>query len=293
MMEYNRNIERESVSHMTRSEPYAIHRRDCHSTSQKAVYLHWHPEAELFFLTRGEMRVFVEETCYRLREGEAIFVPPNLLHRAIAETPDFAFEALVFSTDLIASPSSAARYQTYIQPVLHQNVRYVLHLTRQEGWQQTVLDDFCRILHASAQGERDVALLVEGLLRVIWQSLYDRHFLKIVGESCLERTEKPIRRVMEFVRQNYAEEITLSALAKVAYVSEGQLCRSFKQMTGSTPFAWLKKYRILKSCEWLLSSDKKISEICTLCGFNNISYYNREFLKLMKVTPSEFRKERL
>lgn len=293
MMEYNRNIERESVSHMTRSEPYAIHRRDCHSTSQKAVYLHWHPEAELFLLTRGEMRVFVEDVCFRLREGEAIFVPPNLLHRAIAETPEFAFEALVFSTDLIASPSSAARYQTYIQPVLHQNVRYVLHLTRQEGWQQTVLDDFCRILHTSAQGERDVVLLVEGLLRVIWQSLYDLHFAKMEGKGRRERTEKPIQRVMDYVNRHYADEITLPALAKMAYVSEGQLCRSFKQMTGSTPFAWLKKIRILKSCEWLLDSDKKISEICTLCGFNNISYYNREFLKLMKVTPSEFRKERL
>lgn len=286
----SRNIKRESVSHMTRSAPYAIHKRDSHSTSQRAVYLHWHPEAELFLLTRGEMRVFVEEACYRLREGEAIFIPPNLLHRAVAETPDFAFEALVFSTDLIASCSNAVRYQKYIQPVLCQNVRYVLHFTRNVGWQQTVLDDLCRILHTNAQGERDVSLLVEGLLRVIWQTLYDLHFAKMEGEESRERMEKPIQRVMDYVKRHYAEELTLAALARVAYVSEGQLCRSFKRITGSTPFVWIKKYRILKSCEWLLNSDKKISEICALCGFNNISYYNREFLKLMKVTPSEFRR---
>ena len=73
-------------------------------------------------------------------------------------------------------------------------------------------------------------------------------------------------------------------------MSEGQFCRSFKQLTGSTPFTYLKKHRIMHSCDYLAGSGRKISEICTLCGFSNISYFNREFLKAMKVTPSAYRK---
>ena len=80
-------------------------------------------------------------------------------------------------------------------------------------------------------------------------------------------------------------------LAKMVYISEAQLCRSFKQITGTTIFAYLKRYRILKSYEWLRSSDKKIQGICSLCGFNNISYYNREFLKIMRMTPSEYQRQ--
>ena len=35
--------------------------------------------------------------------------------------------------------------------------------------------------------------------------------------------------------------------------------------------------------------DKKIAEIASLCGFNNISYFNREFKKYMKMSPSQYR----
>ena len=102
--------------------------------------------------------------------------------------------------------------------------------------------------------------------------------------------EKQIQEVIAFIQQHYQEDISLELLAQTIHISETQLCRSFKQLTGSTPFTYLKRYRIMKSCEWLDDSDKKISEICSLCGFNNISYYNREFLRIMKMTPSAYRK---
>ncbi|MBS5935001.1 MAG: helix-turn-helix domain-containing protein [Clostridiales bacterium] len=42
--------------------------------------------------------------------------------------------------------------------------------------------------------------------------------------------------------------------------------------------------------EQLSDAIKKITDIATINGFNNISYFNREFMKLMKMTPSEYRK---
>ncbi len=99
-----------------------------------------------------------------------------------------------------------------------------------------------------------------------------------------------MQEVADYIQAHYQEEISLKMLAQTAHMSEGQLCRRFRREMGETPFTWLKRCRIKKSCAWLAASDKKVAEICTLCGFNNISYFNREFLREMKLTPSEYRK---
>ena len=93
-------------------------------------------------------------------------------------------------------------------------------------------------------------------------------------------------RICSFIDQN----ITLEELAEYAHLSEGQFCRSFKELTGMTPFRYLIRYRILQSCNQLLLTDKKVTEIALSCGFNNISYYNRAFFKIMRMTPTEYRK---
>ena len=90
--------------------------------------------------------------------------------------------------------------------------------------------------------------------------------------------------------KNYHQNITLEELAEYAHLSEGQFCRSFKELTGMTPFRYLIRYRILQSCNQLLLTDKKVTEIALSCGFNNISYYNRAFFKIMRMTPTEYRK---
>lgn len=49
------------------------------------------------------------------------------------------------------------------------------------------------------------------------------------------------------------------------------------------------RYRILQSCHLLQETDKKIGEIANLTGFNNISYFNKVFLKTIGCTPKEYR----
>jgi AraC-like DNA-binding protein len=95
---------------------------------------------------------------------------------------------------------------------------------------------------------------------------------------------------INYIHTSYNEVITLNRLASLTNLSEGQFCRLFKILTGVTPFSYLNRYRVIKSCEYLGNSTKKIAEIATLCGFSNISYYNREFIKYIKITPSTYRK---
>ncbi|MDO4293564.1 MAG: AraC family transcriptional regulator [Eubacteriales bacterium] len=281
---------REAVPHMTKARPYSVHRSLFGPGGGRALYLHWHPEIELYYLEAGEVEFFVEERRFILKAGEAVLVPPNCLHAADAGSDiSGAFRALVFSVDFVVNPADAALFARYMQPLLRRGRECCLCLTEEEEWQRETLADLRRIF-ALADRREDEGLAIGGLTAVIWQQLYDRHFSAFSVPEEQTSAVRGLRRAADFIQAHYWEDITLAMLAEAAHVSEGQLCRIFKRAAGCTPFFWLKRYRIQKSCFWLSDSDKKIAEIGTLCGFNNISYFNREFLKLMKMTPSEYRK---
>ena len=101
----------------------------------------------------------------------------------------------------------------------------------------------------------------------------------------------PVRAIIEFIHNNYQEDLSLEDMTKIVHMSKEHLCRIFRKSTGQTPISYLKQYRILKSCYYLQETDKKISDICTLVGFNNVSYFNREFLQVLQTTPSQYRKD--
>ena len=129
-----------------------------------------------------------------------------------------------------------------------------------------------------------------GLLLCAWQELYNLHFSVLNEKASFSPTRAEIQTAMKYIQQNYADTISLSELAAKVGLSEGHFCRSFKNFTGITPFAYLNKIRIIKSCELLSQTNKKITDIAILCGFNNISYFNRVFYRVMGVPPSEYRK---
>lgn len=290
MAKENRKKYLEEITHVTRISPYSLHESSFLKGEGPALYLHLHPEMEFFYLEKGELSFWIEEICCELKEGEAVFIPSNLLHTAFAVSKEGRFRALVFAPEYLAASMERMHFQKYVSPILQDSIGNVIHLKEETIWQSEAIALLKRLFEG-AEAMATPELLISGYLLVIWQYLYQYHFGKLPKTPKKGRMTKQIEAVAAYIRAHYQEEFSLALLAGVGHMSEGQLCRSFRQHTGATPFTYLKRYRILKSCVYLAETDKKISEICMLCGFNNISYFNREFLKIMKATPSEYRRQ--
>ena len=95
------------------------------------------------------------------------------------------------------------------------------------------------------------------------------------------------------IHSNYKEEITLESLTALLPMSEGQFCHTFKEVIGMPPIAYIIRYRILQSCGLLSKTSLQISEIARTVGFNNVSYFNREFKKAIGCSPREYRNEQI
>lgn len=284
----NRNQYLEAFKHITRTSPYSIHKSYFDKSYSTALYLHLHPEMEFLYLEEGNFTFKVEGKRYSMKAGEAVFVPQNMLHTAIEQSEQGMFRAICFAPEFLTANMEHRDMQKYVYALVQSGIDYTL-LLQGEEWKEAL--GCLKSLFMQAERLENPELLVRGYLLVIWQYLYEQHISKILGEKKKSRKEEQLEEVLEFIHSHFAEDISLSQLAYLAHMSEGQLCRSFKQVMGSTPFTYLKRYRITKSCLFLSETDKKISEVCSLCGFNNISYYNREFLRIMKTTPSKYREE--
>jgi signal transduction histidine kinase/DNA-binding response OmpR family regulator len=79
-------------------------------------------------------------------------------------------------------------------------------------------------------------------------------------------------------------------LCETLLLSNMQLYRKLKALTGQTPILFIRSYRLQKARHLLQTTDLNISEIAYDVGFTDPSYFSRAFKKEFGHSPSDFRK---
>ncbi|MDR1059974.1 MAG: helix-turn-helix domain-containing protein [Clostridiales bacterium] len=101
-----------------------------------------------------------------------------------------------------------------------------------------------------------------------------------------------VYKALGYVRQHYAEKITLDDLAERVYLSSGYLGKILKNEIGMSFTDFLNSTRIEKSKHLLDDSTLSLAEISTLTGFSDQSYFTKVFQKTCGLSPGEYRKNR-
>ena len=96
--------------------------------------------------------------------------------------------------------------------------------------------------------------------------------------------------VVEYIQQNYSDEIKLKDLADIAYLSPIYLCSAFKDRYGVSPIQYLQNIRCENAKKLLTDTDDTITIIAERVGFQSINYFSRFFRSHTGITPNEFRR---
>lgn len=99
-----------------------------------------------------------------------------------------------------------------------------------------------------------------------------------------------LRKVEDYVREHFSEEIPVQALADLVQLSPFHFSRVFKLTTGMTPLQFVTRERILRAQQSIRESSKSIIQIGLEVGFSNPGYFAKVFGKMVGMTPKEFRK---
>jgi len=99
-----------------------------------------------------------------------------------------------------------------------------------------------------------------------------------------------LTKIKNHILTNFDQEITLSEIASMANMGVTTFCNFFKEQYRITFVEYLNTVRIGHACRLLSNEDINIVEVAFSCGFNNLANFNRQFKKLKKMTPSDYRK---
>ncbi len=110
------------------------------------------------------------------------------------------------------------------------------------------------------------------------------------GKGVKEEISKRIHKAVDYIGDTYNTDITLDELAKVSTMSKFHFTRSFKQVTGLSPYQYIAKKRVENSKMFLKNSHFSIAEIAYEVGFSNPAAFTKFFTKTEGMSPSLFRK---
>lgn len=98
--------------------------------------------------------------------------------------------------------------------------------------------------------------------------------------------------VIKYIKEHLTnKDITVDLLAKKANMSTSHFHKQFKNTLGISPIDYINSEKIKFSKKLMKESkDFRMSEIAFKSGFNNTSYFNRQFKKMELMTPQQFKK---
>lgn len=106
-----------------------------------------------------------------------------------------------------------------------------------------------------------------------------------------KRENKLLEKIKSFTAEKLTEEMSVEEIASELNLSYYYMCHFFKEHTGISFSEFRNKKRIEEAIKILCSTDRKISDVATACGFNGLSYFTEVFTRLTGKAPTAFKKE--
>ncbi len=283
---------KESRVHSEHLRPFGAYSL-AYGPGEHVVDCHWHDESEFFYVLEGSVMFQVDEELFPVHAGEAVFIDGGDIHAGHAYGDEGCrFFALVFGTQLLSSANYDAIQNSLVLPFQERKASFPRLISRTTAAESCLLDHLDAVLKLCEQQRHGYEAGVKGHLLLMLHEIASEGIAcdrSVSNSSALTRMER-LKKVLFYIQQEYDKPIRLKELAGLIPMSEGQFCRFFKSMTGQTPVDYINSYRIRLAAGLLTQSERKISDIALEVGFDNISYFIRVFRKMMKCSPSAFRR---
>lgn len=124
---------------------------------------------------------------------------------------------------------------------------------------------------------------------VKWVNYFvDRAFLCV---DSVKEGQSFVEKINQYIYDHYTEDIGRNEIAAEFYLNPEYLSKIYKKQTGVSLKDYINEYRINQAKILLEDDSLKISEVASLVGFENFTYFSTTFKKYTGLTPNQYRKE--
>lgn len=134
---------------------------------------------------------------------------------------------------------------------------------------------------------------------VLFDSLARVFLVKLIQKYAVTASDAPddgkglsanaYQKVLRFVQANYAQTITVAALADAVAMSAPHFSRLFKETLGRSPMQYVQAHRVEESKRLLQQARVPLVVVAHRCGFADQAHFSRVFKKHTGHTPKGYR----
>lgn len=257
-------------------------------TTLSIVGLHHHEFYEVDYLLSGKVTYTIESRVYPISPGDLLIISPKELHQVMidAEAEPYERYTLWISPALLDRLSTQ---ETDLASCFDTSRPNYSHLIRLQSPYRGMIQSLLDLLHQESEGSQYGADILPDALLTTLMTLVNRLSIRRDGESSgsFSYTSPAVSDVINYISLHYAEEISLQQLADTFYISKYHLSHEFSHYVGVSVYQYLKKKRLMISCQ-LLAQGKKSGDVAAACGFCNYTSFYRAFCAEYGVSPREY-----
>ena len=221
--------------------------------------LHSHSFFQLVIIYKGKMTVHMQGENFTAGIGDIVFYPCNAAHQEFnAGEKDLEIIYLDWEGPAITFPI-----------LLHDRKGRVRIMAE---W---LISDFKNSLHPNQENAENN--LMQAILFEMEQN--------ISGEK-----DEFVQKVKSHIHGSLGDKISLSSLAAAFNMNKYTFLRTYKHLSGITPMEAVKRIRIERARDMIISSDLSLREIAVMCGLSNEFNLSRVFQKNLNTPPGYFRR---
>ncbi len=250
-------------------------------------HLHQHREMQLSLVVKGNGKLLVGDSIHPFNDGDFFAIGSNSPHLFKTEESNEQVHmiSLFFTNETFGKDffelSDLKEIKTFFEiiadgfrPLSDQNeIARLMHQFPKASKLSRILL-FLQLLKLSCDIEK----------KPLTDFIYPKQTGLLAGER--------LQVVFDHVLHNFQKEIKLDSIAELVHMTPNAFCRFFKQRTNKTLFQFLIELRIEHASQLLKQhQDLSIAEIAERSGFNTISNFNRKFMGIKGIKPSQYAKQ--
>jgi AraC-like DNA-binding protein len=250
---------------------------------------HYHPELEIDLFLEGEGLRFVGDSVENFHAGDLCLLGPNLPHSwttKAARGKRMQSIFLQFLPDCLGSSFFEKPEMRHLRTLL---VRSGRGLSFYGKTRRIVMEKIIALEKLPAGDWKRISDLIWILGELATSKEYKALASVTYAPTQNFEMEEKLNHVLHFINADSDVIPSQEAAARHARMSPQAFSRFFKRTVGKNYAHFRNEIRINRACRNLIALDENIVDVALRSGFNNLSNFNEQFLRIKGVTPRDYR----
>ena len=268
----------EAVENATNSKKFGLY---CSKEKNQNQNVHIHECCEIFLCIEGGKNFLIDDRIYNINDGDLFIINQFEAHKVVPDEreifnryilhvhPSFLYSNSVEDTNLASCFYSIDKVTK--ASLSNNEIQKLIFLFEELKKDYPYGDEMYKKLHA-------IELLLET----------SRIFATHQSNTSTEFNHITIRAAIDYINNNYSNNISLESVATNSFVSQTQLSRLFNKYCGTTVTKYIISKRISEAKK-LLVQGKSVTDAAFMCGFNDYANFIRTFKNAVGVSPGKYK----